>query len=407
MDRPTNSSDNQVRSKNADSKRRTTTSRFLGWKYVADAHQDSSRWIRKHSNAAADDSLTAAPRTSQAPFAKHFRATPAAPSTAYSNAGFASPTKLFTGYLPTAVVQGDFNGDGKQDVAISNGGDNTIYVYLGNGDGSFSVPEVLYTTGQSPVWLAAANLRKNGPIDLIAVDGDSNEVEVFLGNGNGGFQASAMVASLPQSPTFVVAADFNKDGLTDLAVGLTIDPFSAEPQFEVLLGNGTGAFSSALLPPPVQNAGDSPIPTGWLSAGDLNNDGYTDIVATIAFGGATSYLNQGGTAFVSKSPFGPQDGAVTVGLADMDGDGCLDAIETGGLGFLTIAKGNCDGTFAIASPTAELGDVDAAVTVADINGDGKLDVIASAAFTTLKRRSALGHSGATLSPCSTAMGQVM
>jgi hypothetical protein len=58
----------------------------------------------------------------------------------------------------------------------------------------------------------------------------------------------------------------------------------------------------------------------------------------------------------------------------------VDALEAGGYGYLTIAKGNCDGTFTQSGPTAELGDVDVAVTAADINGDGKLDVVASSAF---------------------------
>jgi hypothetical protein len=393
LESPQNLHDHPNERENAAPNQRRSTSRFLGWKYAAIAHQDTSRWTRKHPDTMADKSSAAGARTSETQLATGSLSAPNASLTSYPYAGFAAPRKLFTGYLPTAVVQGDFNGDGKQDVAISNGGDNTIYVYLGNGDGTLGVPEVLYTTGQSPVWLAAASLRKNGPVDLIAVDGDSNGVEVFFGNGNGSFQPGAKVASLPQSPTFVVAADFNKDGFVDLAVGLTIDPLSTEPQFEVLLGNGAGAFSTHLLPPPVENPGDSPIPTGWLAAGDLNKDGYPDVVATVAFGGATSYLNQGGAAFVSKSGFGPEDGAVTVELADTDGDGCLDAIETGSLGFLTIAKGNCDGTFAQTSPTAELGDVDAAVAVTDVSGDGKLDVIASAAFYDAEKTIAAGSFG--------------
>src|SRR5262249_41304253 len=147
--------------------------------------------------------------------------------------------------------------------------------------------------------------------------------------GDGNFQQGAPVASLAQFPSFVAAADFNRDGFVDLAVGLTLDPPSTEPQFEVLFGNGAGAFSRVLTPPPVHNVSDSPVPTGWLAVGDLNNDGYPDIVATIAFGGANSYLNQGGTALVGDSSFGPVDGAVSVELADMDSDGCLDAVQTG------------------------------------------------------------------------------
>ena len=197
-----------------------STGRFLGWKYAAITHQDTNKWVRTSPSARAPQVQNGAGTQSHGS-----RAVPklASAATSFLYAGFVSSAKLPTGYLPTAVVQGDFNEDGKMDLAISNGGDNTIYVFLGNGDGTFGVPEVLFTAGQSPVWLAAAKLRTTGHLDLIAVDGDTNQVEVFSGNGNGTFQPSSVVAILSQIPTFVLAGDFNNDGNMDLAVGLTVD----------------------------------------------------------------------------------------------------------------------------------------------------------------------------------------
>ena len=275
------------------------------------------------------------------------------------------------------------------DLAISNGGDDTIYVLLGNGDGTFGVPEVLYTTGQSPVWLVAAQLRTTGHLDLIAVDGDSNQVEVFSGNGDGTFQPGTVVATLTQIPTFVLAGDFNNDGHLDLAVGLVVDADSTEPQFQVLLGDGNGSFPSSITPPPV-NSTDSSVPTSWLASGDVNNDGRLDLVATVSYAGAITYLNEGGTGFQQGTVFNPADGAMAVALADMNGDGCLDAVEAGAGGFLTVAPGNCGGTFAQDGPTAELGDIDVAIAVADVNGDGKLDVVASSAYSNVDASSLAG-----------------
>lgn len=265
--------------------------RFLGWKYAAVASQDTSRWARPSRSSAPSPAINSNDFTTAATSTL----TSSANSTAY--AGFASPAKLPTGYLPTAVAQGDFNGDGKVDLAISNAGDNTIYVYLGKGDGTFAIPEVLYTAGQSPVWLTAAKLRNNGHLDLIAVDGDSNQVEVFFGNGDGTFQSPVVVATLNQIPTFVLAGDFNKDGITDLAVGLVVAADQMQPQFEVLEGDGTGVFPSALKPPLIDNESGGALPTSWLAAGDVNNDGLLDLVATVAFSGAITYLNQVGTGF--------------------------------------------------------------------------------------------------------------
>ncbi|HWG21667.1 MAG TPA: VCBS repeat-containing protein [Terracidiphilus sp.] len=298
-------------------------------------------------------------------------------SSPFPYASFAAPQSLPTGYIPTAVVQGDFNGDGKVDLAISNGGDGTIYVYLGNGDESFQLPEVLYTKGQSPVWLAAAQLRKNGPTDLIAVDGDSNQVEVFYGKGDGTFQASTIVTTTPEIPTFIVAGDFNKDGNTDLAIGLVVYP-GGGPQFEVLMGDGTGAFPTVVTSPAIPNDSDSPIPTNGISIGDMNNDGYPDVLTAVNWGFAYSYLNHGGTGFeIAEVDFTPINGTMDTILADLGGNSCPYVLESDQVGTLTVAKGNCDGTFANVPQSLELGDLDPAMVMADVNGDGHLDLIAS------------------------------
>lgn len=318
--------------------------------------------------------------------------TPALVSTGSSAvAGFASPAKLPTGFLPTAVAQGDFNRDGKLDLAISNGGDDSIYVYPGNGDGTFGVPEILYTTGLAPAWLAAAQLRATGHVDLIAVDADSDQVEVFSGNGDGTFQPGVIVTTTTETPIFVLPGDFNGDGHIDLAIGLIVPALKTGPQFEVLLGDGNGGFPNMIAPPSI--SGGNGAPTTWLATADLNNDGHPDLVTTVAGAGAIAYLNQGGTAFTQGSVFNPHDRALAVALGDMDGDGCPDAIETGTAGFVTIAKGNCDGTFTQGSPTAETGDLDFAVAVADVNGDGKLDVVGSSAFTDAEIQYGVGAFG--------------
>jgi hypothetical protein len=372
--------------KGADAGQSRRAERFLGWKYAARAKQDTSKWIRTRAPGVAPQANIMGERTTRPMLGQ------ASSASSLSVAGFASAAKLPTGYIPTAVVQGDFNGDGKMDLAISNGGDDTIYVYLGKGDGTFALPLVLYTQGQAPVWLAAAQLRAGGHTDLIAVDGDSGQVEVFFGKGDGTFQTGTVVATLSQTPTFVLAGDFNKDGHVDLAIGLVVAPSATQPQFEVLLGDGSGAFPSTLIPPPVANSG-APLPTDWMALGDLNNDGYLDVVATVAYGGAIAYLNQAGTGFTQGSLFNPTDTAVAVGLGDMNGDGCLDAIQTGTWGWLSIAKGNCNGTFTQNGPTAEVGDVAHAVATADVNGDGKLDVVASSAFSDAEAIDGIGAYG--------------
>jgi hypothetical protein len=347
-------------------------SRFLGWKFAARSAQGVPG--QRH-QAAVAETIGGEVRK---PAATQLGLVVPESGSSFANAGFLEREPLPTGYIPTAIVEGDFNEDGHMDVAISNGGDNTVYVLLGKGDGTFQLPEILYTQGQAPTWITAVSLRNNGHLDLAVTDGDSNSVEVFLGKGDGTFQPGVQVV-LPQTPTFVLAGDFNKDGKPDLAIGLTIDQALVQPQFEILLGDGAGGFTGSVFPPAMFASLDGPVPTGWLASGDLNKDGYLDLVTTITGGEAITYLNQAGRSFSKGAPFGPNDVPMVVALGDMDEDGCLDAVELGTLGHLTIAKGTCDGNFTQGNPTALVGDIDPAVKVVDVNGDGHLDVVASSA----------------------------
>ena len=351
--------------------------RFLGWKFATLSKQDTKKWQRRSAQARylpTGEVHHGLAQTQGGMLAQ----------SGFANAGFLARPRLPAGYIPTAITSGDFNDDGRMDFAISNGGDNTIYVFLGNGDGTFKVPEILYTQGQSPTWITSVKLRKNGHLDLAVTDGDSNTVEVFPGNGDGTFQPSTQTL-LPQIPSFILAADFNNDSNQDLVIGLVLDTDATEPQIEVLLGNGTGGFSGTVFSPGITISPEGPVPTDWIAIGDVNSDGYLDFVTTVTGALYASYLNQAGTglSFVNFFGYGHDgpDVPLVVGLGDMDEDGCLDAVRLGDLGLLTIAKGSCDGNFAQdPNPTAMVGDLDPAIQVVDVNGDGHLDVVGSAVF---------------------------
>ena len=163
--------------------------RFLGWKFAARSGQDTSGWQRGVRKSQPLDSTDL--------FSQSTVGLSLAPGVA--NAGFALRGTLPAGFIPTAVTSGDFNEDGRMDFAVSNGGDNTVYVLLGNGDGTFKVPEILYTQGQSPSWLTAVKLNNTGHLDLAVTDADSNLLEVFTGNGDGTFKAGVQDDPLPDS----------------------------------------------------------------------------------------------------------------------------------------------------------------------------------------------------------------
>ncbi len=172
------------------------------------------------------------------------------------------------GSCPSAVVAGDFNGDGRTDLAVANELENTVSVLLGNGDGTFQ-PQATYAVGTWPGAIVAGDFTGNGRTDL-AVANQNNmgygpgTVSVLLGNGDGTFQPQVTYA-VGNDPKSIVAEDFTGNGRTDLAVAN-----AGNNTVSVLLGNGDGTFQ----PQVTYAVGASP---DAIVAGDFTGDGRTDL----------------------------------------------------------------------------------------------------------------------------------
>ena len=114
-----------------------------------------------------------------------------------------------------SVAVADFNGDGKQDLAVVHSGSESVDVLLGVGDGSFGA-HTDYGVGNNPAWVAVGDFNADGKLDLAVANFDSASVSVLSGNGDGTFQAAPSV-EVGQVPSAVVVADFNEDGNPDVA----------------------------------------------------------------------------------------------------------------------------------------------------------------------------------------------
>jgi hypothetical protein len=169
----------------------------------------------------------------------------------------------------TAIVAGDWNGDGIPDLAVldtenSVGTPHQVSILLGNGDGTFG-PGVSYTTGTDSESMVAADFNGKGILDLAFVNWGGTLLSVLLGNGDGTFAPPAQIP-IPNGSASPAVGDFNGDGVADIAFGNTA------PDVSVLLGHGDGTFAPAVVVPSATGSGIDP-----MVAADFNGDGLTDL----------------------------------------------------------------------------------------------------------------------------------
>ena len=349
--------------------------RFKGWKHPGKFRSEYlAHFSRPRARVAHAELLRNAARGA----AQAHDSSPSAQFAASALPGFLLRDSLPAGYIPSAVATGDFNGDGNLDFVVANGGDNNLWIYFGNGNGTFSLPIIVpVTLGQSPTWIATGDLRGIGRTDLIVAEADSNSVGIFLSNGDGTFVES--VVALPDSATFLLVADFNNDGKLDIVAPMDDD--NSNVYIAMLPGSGNGTFGT-----PVITALDGYTPEiFWASSADLNGDGLPDLVLSSSQQDISIqvYLNSGNGKFtagqVVSQSYGFED--LTSVLFDANGDGNTDVIFGDESGTLWVYDGNGDGTFNISNPGMfAIGDVPYGIAAADVNGDGNLVVVASGVF---------------------------
>jgi hypothetical protein len=282
-----------------------------------------------------------------------------------------STTAQFVGTL----VVGDFNGDGKLDIAFPDPSNNLLHMLLGNGDGTFT--EVSTTpVGANPVWTVAGDFNGDGRLDIAVVNEAGRNVSILLGNGDGTFSRKPSV-EVGTAPNAIVTADLNGDGILDLAVVNT-----GNSNVSILLGNGDGTFTLKSSPA----VGSSAF---GIVASDFNGDGKIDLAVTNTCGskpgcahpadGSLSILIGAGDGTFSSKFVEMTDYSGPRGIAagDFNADGKMDLAVVGlNESSALIFPGNGKGGFGTPIPITGFGPPRAGyVAVGDFNGDGRLDFV--------------------------------
>ncbi|GET43910.1 FG-GAP-like repeat-containing protein [Microseira wollei] len=348
---------------------------------------------------------------------------------------FGKATEFIVENPAELITAGDFNGDGKLDLATSNGrffsSPGKVSVLLGEGDGSFN-PSTNFSVGNRPSSMAVGDFNGDGKQDLATANRDSNNVSVLL-NKNQTTASLTIEDNLPTAVNIAAGATPSESGpvngtftitLTKPAPvgGLTVNysvatgENAATPTTDYQLVAGSnisavsntsftiaaGATTATLNVAPVDdNAIDpnetvgialeagtgyrlasgnavpkfTPAPsfpvnnTTNIAVADFNNDGFLDLAGDSGW----IVLGQGDGSFVKANGFEPSSSAFPLNVGDFNEDGFIDLATRSGGGAISLLLGKGDGSFD--KPTYfDLKSGFSSITTGDFNGDGHLDL---------------------------------
>ncbi|MFN2511841.1 MAG: FG-GAP-like repeat-containing protein [Pyrinomonadaceae bacterium] len=287
--------------------------------------------------------------------------------------GFGAERSFVTGAVsPSQIVAGDFNGDGKLDLAIATSitSNNDVSILLGDGTGNLGSPAEFAMGEMSVVFMATGDFNADGMADLTVLGGRlfSKNVSVFLNTTTEGattpsFGAKKDLVGIAPSAFFVTSGRFDDDFNLDLAV---TNPDT--DTVSVLSGNGAGGFGNVTS----HAVGQAPAE---LAAGDFNGDGRPDLAVVNSNSNDVSILlGVRDSGFRSAANFAVEAKPLSLAVSDFNGDGKAD-LAVANFSSNTVSFLPGDGAGGFGPPTnIAAGTGPISVTAGHFNSDGKADL---------------------------------
>jgi len=275
--------------------------------------------------------------------------------------GFSEAGAALSGIKEGSVSLGDLDADGNLDIVLVGGGcfscGKPATAYFGDGTGGFEEVQIGQSGGES---LALGDMDGDGNLDVVV------ETTVYLGDGNRGFEEAGAGLTGGSFPSL---GDVDKDGNLDIVIG-------GGSTTTVYLGDGTGGFEEA----------GSELPTGGVpSLGDVNGDGNLDLVTAGSDGDGNKttalYLGDGTGAFENANAGLVGVDRAASAFGDLDNDGFPELVVTGRLrpgqdfddksavAYENLSEGNLLGA-SVSQSVSGNGSVDFGETGVDVNFSG-------------------------------------
>lgn len=275
---------------------------------------------------------------------------------------FGMPQMFLTGDDTRGVVVGDFNKDGKSDIASVNrngGGSNRqVSVLLNQGSGQFA-PAVHYALTGYGIAIATSDFNRDGQTDLIALN-STGTLFLLRNTGGGAFLSTSLPAG--SNATNMAVGDSDNNGTEDIVL------CNPDASVSILRGNGNGGFAAPVTYPTTSVPFD-------VAIADFNNDARTDLVITTAVGVGILLQKNDGSFATPAALYQAGSGAQFVRVGDFNNDNKKDVVivNTNENGAINVLLGNGNGTFQPAVPYAA-GRISVMTTIGDFNADGVQDI---------------------------------
>ena len=298
---------------------------------------------------------------------------------------FSPRADFSTGNGPLSAVIGDLNGDGKPDIVVANSNDNTVSVYLNTTPNGASTPSfsarTSFATGAVPCNVALADLNTDGKLDIVTSNSSSGNISVLMNTTPNGSSSPTFSAKTDfatgTNPASVTIADLNDDGKPDI-----VTANYGNNTISVLMNTTPNGSSSPTFSAKTDFAtGTNPAS---VAIADLNGDGKSDIVVANFGSNTVSVLlnttpNSASTpSFSGRIDFTTGAGPTAVAISDLNEDGKPDIVTANynAYSVSVLLNTNRVSTLNFSAATNFLtGNNPRGVAIADINGDNKPDIV--------------------------------